>query len=270
MIAAQYRDASTQALAILELRKTYLVPVIETITLEVRDGEFVCLLGPNGCGKTTLLRIIAGIETFDSGAIYLHGSSLQPGRKNMHRIGYVFQEPRLLPWRTISQNVALAVERVCQVSPKESRQIAQQYLQLVGLSGFEHYFPNHLSGGMQQRASIARALAVHPELLLMDEPFSALDPENRRILQDELRRIWQDTGVTIMFVTHSVDEALRLATRLVVLAARPTRILLDVSTATINDRAQFTKEVLDLFSEQVRIQQGLATTALQGVQHGES
>lgn len=261
MPVAQHQQASTIALAVEDLRKTFLVPVIETLSFQVRDGEFVCLLGPNGCGKTTLLRVIAGIEDADAGTIYLHGSKLELGQPGDHRVGYVFQEPRLLPWRTIAGNVALAVERVCHVGRQEAQETARQYLKLVGLSGFEHYFPNHLSGGMQQRASIARALAVQPELLLMDEPFSALDPENRRILQDELRRIWQETGVTILFVTHNVDEALRLATRLLVLSARPTRILLDVRPDEIADHDELKQRVLDIFSEQVRIQQGLASVS---------
>lgn len=245
---------SQPALEIRGLRKAYLLPVIDDITLRVADGEFVCLLGPNGCGKSTLLRIIAGLEGFDDGEILLHGSPLQGVSSNAHRIGFVFQDPRLLPWRTIADNVALAVHHVNRIPYREAKTIAQRYLQLVGLAGFEQYFPNHLSGGMQQRASIARALAVEPELLLMDEPFSALDPENRRILQDELRRIWQKTGVTILFVTHSVDEALRLATRLVVLAARPTRILLDVETVSVTNLDTFKDHVLSLFSEQVRLQ----------------
>jgi len=261
MPTTQHRQASTIALAVENLRKTFLVPVIDTLSFQVRDGEFVCLLGPNGCGKTTLLRIIAGIEHADSGSIYLHGSELERGKPGTHRVGYVFQEPRLLPWRTITGNVTLAVERVCHVGRQEARATARRYLKLVGLSDFEHYFPNHLSGGMQQRASIARALAVQPELLLMDEPFSALDPENRRILQDELRRIWQETGVTILFVTHNVDEALRLATRLLVLSARPTRILLDVRPDEIPDHEALKQHVLDIFAEQVRIQQGLASVS---------
>mgnify|MGYP005841165689 CR=1 FL=1 len=262
MPVAQRQQASTIALAVEDLRKTFLVPVIDTLSFQVRDGEFVCLLGPNGCGKTTLLRVIAGIEDADCGAIYLHGSKLELGQPGDHRVGYVFQEPRLLPWRTIAGNVALAVERVCQTKRQEALKTAHRYLKLVGLSGFENYFPNHLSGGMQQRASIARALAVQPELLLMDEPFSALDPENRRILQDELRRIWQETGVTILFVTHNVDEALRLATRLLVLRARPTRILLDVYPENIADHEELKRQVLDIFSEQVRIQQELSAVAV--------
>lgn len=247
--------AKAPALLIQDLRKAYLVPVIDSITLEVDDGEFVCLLGPNGCGKTTLLRIIAGLEGFEHGQILVHGTPLFSGKLHKHRIGFVFQEPRLLPWRSIADNIALAVQHVSHVPFRIAKSTALRYLRLVGLEGFEHYFPNHLSGGMQQRASIARALAVQPELLLMDEPFSALDPENRRILQDELRRIWQETGVTILFVTHNVDEALHLGTRLLVLSARPTRILLDVHTKNIANLESLKHEVLDLFSEQVHVQQ---------------
>lgn len=258
MVPVIQHQARTLALVVENLRKTFLIPVIDTVSFQVCDGEFVCLLGPNGCGKTTLLRIIAGIEHADSGTISIHGSVLHRDKAEGHRIGYVFQEPRLLPWRTILHNVTLAVERTCHLKSHDAKTLAHRYLQLVGLAGFEDYFPNRLSGGMQQRASIARALAVQPELLLMDEPFSALDPENRRILQDELQRIWHETNVTVLFVTHNVDEALRLATRLLVLSARPTRILLDIYTEDIKNHEGFKQKILDIFSEQIRIQQSFS------------
>jgi len=252
---------NSQALIIHGLTKRYVVSVLDNFDLTVDDGEFVCLLGPNGCGKTTLLRILAGIETPDSGDVLVHGSPLHERNRLTHRIGYVFQEPRLLPWKSVRDNVKLAIKNVCRVDSARSHSLAQEFLRLVGLSGFEDYFPNRLSGGMQQRASIARALAVQPELLLMDEPFSALDPENRRILQDELLRIWRETRVTVLFVTHSVDEAFRLASRVLVLSARPTRILLEIRPDQETDVHATKQRVLEIFAEQVRLQQGLTTQA---------
>jgi len=248
----------THALIVRGLTKRYDVSVLDNFDLLVDDGEFVCLLGPNGCGKSTLLRILAGIEIPDGGDVLLHGSPLQERNRERHRIGYVFQEARLLPWRSVRDNVALAVKNVCGLDVSRARSRAHQYLQLVGLAGFETYFPNRLSGGMQQRASIARALAVQPEVLLMDEPFSALDPENRRILQDELLRIWRETRVTVLFVTHSVEEAFRLASRVLVLSARPMRVLLEIRPDTETDIQSTMQRVLQIFAEQVRLQQGSA------------
>ena len=207
------------------LRKTFPkedeeMVAIEDFSLAVQNGEFVCLLGPSGCGKTTILRIIAGLETLTSGSIKLDGREVVntgPDR------GMVFQEFALFPWRNVRKNVEFGLE-IKKVPPIERKEIGQRYIDLVGLKGFEDYLPKKLSGGMKQRVGIARALANDPEILLMDEPFGALDAQTRNQMQKELLRIWSETKKTVVFVTHSVDEAVYLADRVVVLTARPSRI----------------------------------------------
>lgn len=193
---------------------------LKNVSFDVGDGEFVCLLGPSGCGKTTLLRIIAGLETRTSGDITLNGVSITgPDPKR----GMVFQQYSLFPWRTVIDNVTFGLE-MQGIDKTESRKHAEKYIELVGLKQFKNSYPYELSGGMQQRAAIARALANEPEVLLMDEPFGALDAQTRNILQDELLRIWEQRHVTFIFVTHSVDEAVVLSDRIVVMTARPGRI----------------------------------------------
>lgn len=193
---------------------------LKNVSFDVGDGEFVCLLGPSGCGKTTLLRIIAGLETLTSGDITLNGVSITgPDPKR----GMVFQQYSLFPWRTVIDNVTFGLE-MQGIDKAESRKHAEKYIELVGLKQFKNSYPYELSGGMQQRAAIARALANEPEVLLMDEPFGALDAQTRNILQDELLRIWEQRHVTFIFVTHSVDEAVVLSDRIVVMTARPGRI----------------------------------------------
>jgi NitT/TauT family transport system ATP-binding protein len=193
---------------------------IEDFSLAVQNGEFVCLLGPSGCGKTTVLRIIAGLETLTSGSIKLDGRDVVNSGPDR---GMVFQEFALFPWRTVRKNVEFGLE-IKRVSPAERKTIGQKYIDLVGLNGFEDYLPKKLSGGMKQRVGIARALANNPEILLMDEPFGALDAQTRNQMQKELLRIWSETKKTVVFVTHSVDEAVYLADRVVVLTARPSNI----------------------------------------------
>ncbi len=193
---------------------------IDDFSLAVQNGEFVCLLGPSGCGKTTVLRIIAGLETLTSGTIQLDGRDVVNSGPDR---GMVFQEFALFPWRTVRKNVEFGLE-IKGVSAAERKTIGQKYIDLVGLNGFEEYLPKKLSGGMKQRVGIARALANNPEILLMDEPFGALDAQTRNQMQKELLRIWSETKKTVVFVTHSVDEAVYLADRVVVLTARPSRI----------------------------------------------
>jgi ABC-type nitrate/sulfonate/bicarbonate transport system ATPase subunit len=240
----------------LELRglaKRYRIPVVDDLHLRVAPGEFICLLGPNGCGKTTLLRILAGLEAPDSGLVLCDGQPVGPRAHRAQRIGVVFQEPRLLPWRSVLDNVALCLKPLG-LRGRATRRRAGDYLDLVGLRGFEHDYPGHLSGGMQQRAAIARALATEPALLLMDEPFSALDPETRRILQDEVVRLWRAMGTTILFVTHSIEEAVRLGTRVVLLTARPARIRASRRVEAGGDRRALATQLLLLLSEEVRRQ----------------
>ncbi len=206
------------------LRKTFPkedgeMVAIEDFSLAVQNGEFVCLLGPSGCGKTTVLRIIAGLETLTSGTIKLDGRDVVNSGPDR---GMVFQEFALFPWRTVRKNVEFGLE-IKGVPPAERKTIGQKYIDLVGLNGFEEYLPKKLSGGMKQRVGIARALANNPEILLMDEPFGALDAQTRNQMQKELLRIWSETKKTVVFVTHSVDEAVYLADRVVVLTARPSQ-----------------------------------------------
>jgi len=199
-------------------KKTVLA--LEGFDLKVLDGQFVCLLGPSGCGKTTVLRIVAGLEEKTSGTVLLHGADITSAGSNR---GMVFQEFALFPWRTVRRNIEFGLE-VKGVPEDQRSRISDRYIELVGLSGFEDAHPRELSGGMKQRVGIARALANEPEVLLMDEPFGSLDAQTRNLMQKELLRIWSATGKTILFVTHSVDEAVFLADRIVVMTARPGKV----------------------------------------------
>lgn len=188
--------------------------------LEVKDKEFICFIGPSGCGKTTLLRIIAGLERPDSGSITLNGKTITgPGPVR----GMVFQEYSLFPWRTVLKNITFSLE-LKKVPKTERESIARKYLELVGLEKFADSYPHELSGGMKQRVAIARALVNDPMVLLMDEPFGAVDAQTRNRLQVELLKIWEKEKKTVLFITHSVDEAVYLADRVVVFTARPGRI----------------------------------------------
>jgi len=198
------------------------VTAIERLTLDVPRGEFLTLLGPSGCGKSTLLRLVAGLIQPSEGSVEVLGTSPVAARKR-RSIGFVFQDAALLPWRTALENVALAIE-VCREDPQQGLERSVQMLELMGLSSRLHAYPHQLSGGMRQRVSIARALVSRPEILLMDEPFAALDEITRDRLNEELRRIWKETGVTILFVTHGVYEAAYLGQRVLMLAANPGRI----------------------------------------------
>ena len=198
------------------------VHALKDITLDIEQGEFVSLIGPSGCGKTTLLRVIADLEKPTGGTITVNGMTPEQARLN-RAYGYVFQQAALFPWRTIEDNIALPLE-VMGISAEERRKRVSDNLALVNLTGFEKKFPWQLSGGMQQRASIARALAVQPDMLLMDEPFGALDEIVRDHLNEQLLKLWAETKKTIVFVTHSIPEAVFLSTKIVVMSPRPGRI----------------------------------------------
>lgn len=190
---------------------------LRDLSLDVNNGEFVCLLGPSGCGKTTILRMVAGLDISTEGELLLDGEKIIGVNKDC---GFVFQEYVLFPWRTVKGNIEFGPE--LKGMPKEERErIAHHYIELVGLGGFENHYPRELSGGMKQRVGIARAYANNPKLLLMDEPFGALDAQTRNLMQSELLRIWENEHKSVLFVTHSVDEAVYLADRVVVLSARP-------------------------------------------------
>jgi NitT/TauT family transport system ATP-binding protein len=196
------------------------VQALEPIDLAVDAGDFLAIVGPSGCGKSTLLNIVAGFETSTRGRVLLDRVTISgPGRER----GVVFQQGALFTWLSVLDNVAFG-PRALGESVAEARDIARRYIELVGLTGFANRYPYELSGGMQQRVGIARALANEPDVLLMDEPFAALDQQTRELLQDEIRTIWRRTGKTILWITHSIDEALFLATHIVVMTARPGRI----------------------------------------------
>ncbi|MFI7700273.1 ABC transporter ATP-binding protein [Nonomuraea sp. NPDC049480] len=190
------------------------------VDLDVREGEFLTLLGPSGCGKSTLLDLIAGLSAPTTGEILIDGAPVTgPGLDR----GVVFQQYALFPWRTAQANVEFGLEAKA-VPRKERARRAREHLRLVGLSGFEDRYPHELSGGMRQRVAIARSLAFDPDVLLMDEPFAALDAQTRELLQEELVRVWQHTGKTVVFITHGIDEAVYLGRRVAVMTSRPGRI----------------------------------------------
>ena len=194
------------------------------IDLKIRAGEFFCIVGPSGCGKTTLLRILAGLETKSAGTIEIHRDANAGGDTQLRPLNsMIFQEQSIFPWKNVRDNVAFGLK--ARGFPRRERaEIAETYIQKVGLRGFENALPHQLSGGMKQRVSIARAFANDPEIMLMDEPFAALDEQTKLILQAELLRIWEETRKTVVYVTHSIDEAIVLADRILVMSARPGRI----------------------------------------------
>ena len=194
------------------------VTAIADITIEVADGEFVCIVGPSGCGKTTLLRILAGLEEASSGEVDVRASGNGRPVNSM-----VFQEQSIFPWMAVRDNVAYGL-RMRGVPRAERYEIADRFIRMTGLTRFAHCYPNQLSGGMKQRVSVARAFANDPEILLMDEPFGALDEQTRIILQQELLKIWENSRKTTVFITHSIDEALCLGDRVMIMTAHPGRI----------------------------------------------
>ncbi|MGB9866402.1 MAG: ABC transporter ATP-binding protein [Bacillota bacterium] len=203
------------------------VKVLDGVSIDVHEEEFVCLVGPSGCGKSTLLKMVIGLDRPTSGEVLYRARPVEEFRD---RIAIVFQSFALLPWLTVSQNVELGLEAKG-LSRKERLAIVNKYLDKVGLDGFEEAYPRELSGGMKQRVGIARALAMEPELLLMDEPFSALDALTAQNLREEVLDLWEDESMpvsSVIMVTHSIDEAVFMADRVIVLSARPGRVLGDV------------------------------------------
>ena len=198
--------------------------ILDVERFSVREGEFITVIGPSGCGKSTFLHILGGFIKADAGSIRVHGEEVSgPGPDR----GMMFQEFALFPWRTVAGNVSWGLE--AQGMPKaQIEAVVPKYLDLMGLGDFGHHFPAELSGGMKQRVALARVLAFDPKVLLMDEPFGALDAQTRETMQEELTRLWERTGKTIVFVTHDIDEAVYLGDRVVVLSARPARILEEV------------------------------------------
>ena len=219
---------SANGVAKLELRNVSMVysqrgkpfAAVRDVSLQVEAGQFISIVGASGCGKTTLLRIVDGLTTPTRGQVWVDGQAVnRPGPDR----GFVFQQDALFPWRTLLDNVIFGLE-IQGRSRKESRERAAGLLSLVGLNGFEHHFPHELSGGMRQRANLARALTIDPDVLLMDEPFASLDAQTREIMQAELLRIWRSNRKTVLFVTHQIDEAVYLADRVVVMTSRPGQV----------------------------------------------
>ncbi|MDR1765669.1 MAG: ABC transporter ATP-binding protein [Lachnospiraceae bacterium] len=218
--------------------------VLDGFDLTIRPGEFITIVGPSGCGKSTLLDIIAGLVKPKSGQIRIDGKAINGPALDR---GFVMQQYALLPWRNVRRNIELGLE-VKGIPKRKRSRISDRYIELVGLRGFEKSYPHELSGGMRQRVAIARSLAYDPEVLLMDEPFAAVDAQTRGVLQDELMRIWEETKKTIIFVTHSIEEAALLADRVVVMGTHPGRVkaVVDVnlprprSSSQVNTSANFT------------------------------
>jgi NitT/TauT family transport system ATP-binding protein len=223
--------------------------VLREINVAIARGAFISLVGPSGCGKTTLLRIVAGLEPASSGAVLLDGRAVRaPGGDR----GFVFQSDNLLPWRTVFDNAIIGPEIMGRTGAVEKDRI-RDLLHLVGLDGFENYFPRQLSGGMRQRVNLARALAIDPDILLMDEPFSALDAQTREIMQTELMRIWEEGRKTVLFVTHQIDEAVFLSDRVLVLARRPGRIQDNIDVALPRPRGLAIKRTAEFMTYVDRI-----------------
>jgi len=252
-------EARAGALAV-DIRKVSLtfetadgkVAALSDVSLQVAQGEFVSFIGPSGCGKTTMLRLIADLQQPSSGTLLVNGMSAEQARL-ARRYGYVFQAPALFPWRTIEKNVRLPLE-IMGYSDSEARERTAHYLALVNLTGFERKFPWQLSGGMQQRVSIARALSFDPELLLMDEPFGALDEIVRDHLNEQLLQLWEKTGKTVLFVTHSIPEAVFLATRVLVLSARPGLVadVVDVDLGAERSLDIVTSDAFGVYTKRIR------------------
>ncbi len=231
------------------------VHALSEVDLRVEHGEFVSLIGPSGCGKTTLLRVIADLEQPTGGRIEVNGVSPHQARQN-RSYGYVFQAPALYPWRNIERNVTLPLE-IMGMPREERAACARKYMELVDLAGFGKKFPWQLSGGMQQRASIARALCFDPEILLMDEPFGALDEIVRDHLNEQLLKLWDKTAKTVVFVTHSIPEAVFLSTRIVVMSPRPGKIIDVIETNFPRDRSLDIRETPEFLEVARRVREGL-------------
>ncbi len=228
---------------------------LSDVDLDVQAGEFVSFIGPSGCGKTTFLRVVADLEQPSAGTVLVNGLTPEAARL-ARQYGYVFQAPALYPWRTIEKNVMLPLE-IIGLPAAERAERARQQLALVDLTGFERKFPWQLSGGMQQRASIARALSFDPALMLMDEPFGALDEIVRDHLNERLLRLWDKTGKTVLFVTHSIQEAVFLSTRIVVMSPRPGRIIDVIACDFPRDRTLDIRETPEFLEVAHRVRAGL-------------
>lgn len=231
------------------------VYALSNVNLTIEQGEFVSFIGPSGCGKTTLMRVIADLEQPSEGSITVNKVTPREARLN-RAYGYVFQAPALYPWRQVDRNVTLPLE-IMGLSQVEQQERAARYIEMVNLKGFEKKFPWQLSGGMQQRVSIARALSFEPDLLLMDEPFGALDEITRDHLNEQLLRLWEKTQKTVVFVTHSIPEAVFLSSKIVVMSPRPGRIIDVIDCNLPPDRTLDARETPEFLEIAHRVREGL-------------
>jgi NitT/TauT family transport system ATP-binding protein len=232
------------------------VHALQEVSLDIAQGEFVSLIGPSGCGKTTLLRVVADLEPITAGEVRVTGMSPREARL-ARAYGYVFQAPALFPWRTVLANVMLPLQ-IQGRSRQQCEAVAREQLARVGLTGFERKYPWQLSGGMQQRVSIARALGFEPKLLMMDEPFGALDEITRDRLNEQLQQLWQRERRTVIFVTHSIAEAVYLSTRIVVMSPRPGRILKVIESTLPDERHLGLRDTPEFMALAHEVREGLA------------
>ena len=231
------------------------VDALKDVNLDINEGDFVSFIGPSGCGKTTFLRVLADLERPTGGTVKINGVSPKIARES-RAYGYVFQAPGLYPWRSIGKNIKLPLE-IIGLSKHEQNERVKRVLKLVDLQDFENKFPWQLSGGMQQRASIARALAFDADILLMDEPFGALDEIVRDHLNEQLLDLWKTTSKTICFVTHSIPEAVYLSTKIVVMSPRPGRIIDVIESTLPNERPLDIRDASEFISISQRVREGL-------------
>jgi ABC-type nitrate/sulfonate/bicarbonate transport system ATPase subunit len=220
--------------------------VLKDVSFSIYDGEMVCLLGPSGCGKTTLLRMLAGLLPFDRGGVRINGKDIRSKQPYHRDVSMVFQEPRLLPWRNATDNVALPFELSEGTLSPEAKNAVENALELVGLADFTKSFPHELSGGMRQRVALARALATNPRILLMDEPLTGLDVRTRGELQDEIIRIWSQKKMSLLWVTHDPQEAIYLADRIIVLSGRPGNVKAILPISLARPRQRMSPDMLNL------------------------
>ena len=260
---SQEARQSHRAVEIIGASKVFLpnsasqVTALQDINLEIASGSFTTFIGPSGCGKSTLLRLVAGLTEATEGAITVNGKPADQARKDRD-YGMAFQTASLFDWRTVSKNIELPLE-LLGWPRAQRRERAAEMLELVQLSEFASSYPRELSGGMQQRVAIARALAFRPTLLLMDEPFGALDEMTREYMQTELLRMWKETGTTIIFITHSIPEAVFLSTQVCVMSPRPGRITANIDV-NLSDRTEETRDNEDFFEYIVQVREALRSS----------
>ena len=236
---------------------------LQPTSLDVEDNDFITVLGPSGCGKSTLLRLVAGLETPTSGEILLDGQRIEgPGADR----GVVFQSYTLFPWLTVRQNICFGLHERA-VAPAQQKEISDHFIAKVGLRGFEEYLPKQLSGGMQQRVAIARALANDPKILLLDEPFGALDNQTRVLMQELLLGIWESARKTVLFVTHDIDESIFMANRVVVFSARPGRIKADIPVDLPHPRHYTVKTSAAFMDLKARLTEEIRAESIAAAEH---